>query len=81
MKKPNCCKKIANKTFRDEGKMLVASLLIVWFFISLITEELNPSQWPTLIKPLYLIVTCPVFIYLSNNGVEVSRLNRKKVTK
>jgi hypothetical protein len=81
MKKPNCCKKIANKTFKDEGKVLAVSLFLVWFFIAVFTGELNPSQWPTLMKPLFLIVTCPVFGYLSNNGIQVNRLNRKKVNK
>jgi hypothetical protein len=78
MKKPNCCKSIINKTFKEEGKILGVSLFLVWFLFAVLTEELNPAHWPTLMKPLYLIAVCPVFGYLSKGHEEPNRLNRKK---
>ena len=78
MKKPNCCKKIANRTFKEEGKRLFISLFVVWIFVAMATEEANPIKWPIMIKPLYFIITCSVFIYLSSIRSQPNRLNRKK---
>jgi CDP-diglyceride synthetase len=81
MKKPNCCKRICNRSFKEEGKILFISLLLVWFLLAILTEELDPTKWPTLLKPLLLILTSAVFGYLSGSRQPAHKLHRKKEEK
>lgn len=78
MKKPNCCKRICNRSFKEEGKILVVSLLLVWFLLAILTEELNPAKWPSLLKPLLFILTSAVFGYLSGSKQPANKLHTKK---
>lgn len=78
MKKPSCCKRICNRSFKEEGKILAVSLLLVWFLLAVLTEELNPAKWPSLLKPLLLILTSAVFGYLSGSRQPDHKLSRKR---
>jgi hypothetical protein len=78
MKKPNCCKRICNRSFKEEGKILLISLFLTWFFLSVLVEELNPAKWPTYLKPILLILTSAVFGYLSGSKSPEHKIHRKK---
>ena len=66
MKKFKSCK---TKSFKAEGKVFIISLLLSWLGLALLCDEVNPTSWPSVCKPMLLIVAIVVFVFISNNKV------------
>jgi hypothetical protein len=66
MKKFKSCK---GKSFKGEGKVFGVSLLLSWLGLALLCDELNPVSWPSVCKPMLLIVAIVFFVFISNNKV------------
>ena len=66
MKKFKACK---GKSFKAEGKVFGVSLLLSWLGLALLCDELNPVSWPSVCKPMLLIVAIVIFVFASKRDV------------
>ena len=79
MKKFKSCK---GKSFKEEGKVFAVSLIISWLGLALLSDEPNPSCWPSVCKPMLLIVAIVIFVFASKNqALECDHYTKKEKEK
>jgi hypothetical protein len=79
MKKFKSCK---GKSFKSEGKVFAVSLILSWLGLSLLCNELNPACWPSVCKPMLLIVAIVFFVFASKNqALECDHYTKKEKEK
>jgi hypothetical protein len=79
MKKFKSCK---GKSFKGEGKVFGVSLILSWLGLALLCNELNPIFWPSVCKPMLLIVAIVVFVFASKNqALECDHYTKKEKEK
>jgi len=61
-------KKCTYHSFKTQGKVFAVALILTWLGITLLTDEPNPGCWPSLFKPMLLIVTCLIFGILAHDN-------------
>jgi len=79
MKKSRACK---GKSFKDEGKVFAVSLIISWLGLALLSDEANPSCWPSVFKPMLLIIAIVIFVFASKRqALECDHYTKKEKEK
>jgi hypothetical protein len=73
-------KKCTYHSFKTQGKVFAVALVLTWLGIALITDEPNPGCWPSVFKPMLLIVGCLIFGILAydNNCIQDHYTEKEK---